>query len=119
MAGPTLPTQVSPFHSDIDLTTTHGKKLHQRATSGVPESQKHDGNLKEIFKFVEILQSSGDELGWKLAGINIGHGNLSISKLQDRLISMKSRSSVILNDITTLLITIFNCESSLIYFSFS
>ena len=55
MAGPTLPTQVSPFHSDIDLTTTHGKKLHQRATSGVPESQKHDGNLKEIFKFVEIL----------------------------------------------------------------
>lgn len=77
--------QVNPFQNAIDLTTTDSKHLHQRETDSLPECHKHDFNLKEIFQFVDLLESVGDELGWKLSVIDVGPSNISIFKTQGHL----------------------------------
>ena len=63
MATPNLATQVNPFHNAIDLTTAEGKNVCQKATTGLPESQKYDGDPKKVFKFVERLSSTGEDFG--------------------------------------------------------
>ena len=71
---------VNPFHNTIDLSTSEGKKLHQKATSGLPEADKHTGDSKDAIKFVERIESQGEDFGWKTSGENIGADRLSIFK---------------------------------------
>ena len=85
MTTPTLATQVNPFHNDIDLNTAEGKKLYQRATTGLPDSQKYDGDPKTIFKFVERIASAGEDFGWKSAGENIGPNAHSVFRTPGQL----------------------------------
>ena len=44
IATPTLATQVNPFHNSIDLIAVEGKKLYKKATTSLPEYQRHDGD---------------------------------------------------------------------------
>ena len=53
IATATRATQVIPLHGVIDLTSSEGKKLHQKATQGLPTDQKRDGGPKDTIKFVE------------------------------------------------------------------
>ena len=52
MAAATTAIQVNPFHDDIDLTSSEGKKLCQKATRGLPEDQKHKGDPKDVVNFM-------------------------------------------------------------------
>jgi hypothetical protein len=55
ISGPVTASLVNPFHNTIDLSTSEGKKLHQKATAGLPEVDKHTGDSKDIIKFVERI----------------------------------------------------------------
>ena len=46
----------------------------------MPEVDKHTGDSKDIIKFVERIESQGEDFGWKTSGENIGDDNLSIFK---------------------------------------
>ena len=72
MSGPVTASLVNPFHNTIDLSTSEGKKLHQKATAGLPEVDKHTCDSKDMIKFVERIESHREDLGWKKSGENIG-----------------------------------------------
>ena len=55
MTDPVSASLVNPFHNTIDLSTSEGKKLYQKATSGFPEVEKYTGDSKDIIKFVERI----------------------------------------------------------------
>ena len=61
MSAATTATQVSPFHGVVDSSSSEGKKLHKKATQGLPADQKIDADPKGIIKFVEGIQSERDE----------------------------------------------------------
>ena len=48
-------TQVNPFHDFIDILSAEGKKLCQKATQGLPNEQKHDGDTNDIIKMLEFI----------------------------------------------------------------
>ena len=49
----TTAAQVNPYHDVVDLMSPEGKKLNQKEIEGLPNDQKHDGDAKDIIKFVE------------------------------------------------------------------
>ena len=46
----------------------------------MPGVYKYTCDSKDIIKFVESIESYGEDLGWKTSGENIGEDNLSIFK---------------------------------------
>ena len=48
---------VNPFHYTIDLSIPKGKRLCQKATCGLPTTDKYSGNSKGIIKFIERIKS--------------------------------------------------------------
>ena len=80
MSGPVTASLVNLFHNTIDLSTSEGKKLYQKATEGLLEAEKCTGNSKHIIKFAERVESQCEDLGWKISGENIGYENLSAFK---------------------------------------
>ena len=80
MSEPVKASLVNAFHNTIDLSTSEGKKLCQKATAGLPEVDKHTGDSKDIIKFVERIESQGEDLERKKLGENIRDDNLSIFK---------------------------------------
>ena len=59
----TTASQVNPFHNVIDINTTEGKKLHQKATQGLPENQRYKGDSRDIIKFIKHIQSKSKDFG--------------------------------------------------------
>ena len=59
----TTAIKVNPFHDVIDLSSTEGKKMHQKETEGLPNHQKHDGGTNDIINFVERVESKGEDFG--------------------------------------------------------
>ena len=51
----TTDTQVYPYHDVMNLLSPKGKKLCQKATEGLPNDQKYDGDAKDIIKFVKCV----------------------------------------------------------------
>ena len=66
----TTATQVNPFHDVIDLSSSEGKKLHQKATQGLSNDQKCNGDSKDIIKFIERIQSKSEDFGWSTVATN-------------------------------------------------
>ena len=62
--------QVNLFHDVIDLSSSEGKKLYQKATQGVSNDQKQNGDSKDIIKFIERIQSESEDFGWSTVATN-------------------------------------------------
>ena len=81
----TISAQVSPYHDVVDLLSPEGKKLRKKATEGLPNDQKHDGDAKDIIKFVECVESKGEDFGWNSIASNIGPENINIFNTPGKL----------------------------------
>ena len=60
------------------MTSTEGKKLHQKTTQGLTEEQKHEFDPKDITNFMERIQSKSEDFGWDTVTTNIGTDDLNI-----------------------------------------
>ena len=48
--------KVNSFHDDVDLSSLKGNKMYQKETSGLPKSQLHVGNPKDILNSLNELK---------------------------------------------------------------
>ena len=71
MATVTTATQVNPFHEAIDLSSAEGKELHQKATQGLPDDEKHKGDSKDVINFIELVKSKSEDFRWDSITTNI------------------------------------------------
>ena len=85
MSAPIRTQLVNPHQKNIDLSTLEGQNLYQKSTGGLPASEKHPGNSKEVIKSVEHIENYGEEFGWKTAGENFGALNMNVFKTLDNL----------------------------------
>ena len=85
MTAATTATQVNPFHDIIDLTSSEGKKPHQKATQGLPDDQKHKGDPKDIINFMERMQSKSEDFGWDAIATNVGSDNINAFETPGKL----------------------------------
>ena len=85
MATAITATQVNPFHDMIDLSSAEGKKLHQKATQGLPEDQKYHRDPKDIISFMERIQSKSEDFGWSSITENIDPDNLNLFETPGKL----------------------------------
>ena len=61
MATATTATQVNPFHDVIDLSSAEEKKLYQKATQGLPDDEKYEGDSKDAINFIERIRSKSED----------------------------------------------------------
>ena len=59
--------------------------MNQKATEGLPNDQKYDGDAKDIIKFIERVESKGKEFGWNSIASNIGPENVNIFNTPGKL----------------------------------
>ena len=81
----TAASQVNPFHNVIDINATEGKKLHQKATQGLPENLRHKWDSRDIIAFIEQIQSKSEDFGWDSITTNIGPDNMNLFTTLDKL----------------------------------
>ena len=74
----TTASQVNPFHNVIDINSAEGKKLHQKATQGLPENLRCKGDSRDIIAFIERIQSKSEDFGWDSITTNVGPDNVSL-----------------------------------------
>ena len=61
------------------------KKLYQKATQGLSNYQKHNGDSKEIIKTIERIQSKSEDFGWSTVATNIGPENANLFETPGKL----------------------------------
>ena len=54
---------VNPCYGTIDLSTREGKQSCQKATLGIPTTEKCSGDSKDIFKFIERAETHKEDFG--------------------------------------------------------
>ena len=87
----TTASQVNPFHNVIDTNAAEGKKLHQKATQGLPENQRCKGDIRDIIKFVERIQSESEDFGWDSITTDIGPNDVDLFKTPGKLTVMECK----------------------------
>ena len=80
-------TQVNPCHDVADLSSPEEKTLCQKATEGLPNDKKYDGNAKDIIKFVERVEGKGEDFGWNSIAINIAPDDTGVFNTPGKLIA--------------------------------
>ena len=68
---------MNPFRDVVDLSSLEGKKLCQKATKGLSNDQKYNGESKDIIKLLERIQSKSEYFGWITVETNIGPENVN------------------------------------------
>ena len=85
LSTPVSAQLVNPFHNTIDLSTPEGKKSYQKATCGLPTTDKYSGNSNDIIKLIEHMESYGEDFDWTPVGEGFGAHNLSLFKTPIKL----------------------------------
>ena len=78
METATTAAQVNPLYDTIDLSLAEGKKLHQKATQGLPDDQKYKGNPKDVINFMERIKNKSEDFRWDSITNNIGPNNVNL-----------------------------------------
>ena len=85
MSAPVSAKIVNSCHNAIDLFTPKYKKLCQKATGGSHFAEKSSIESNDIIKFIERVETCGEDFGWKTAGENIVVIKLSVFETLGKL----------------------------------